>query len=283
VESRSDSAESSSRTRGAQNREIPVPAPYSPDESWAARRADALALMAETLLAHGPSESSACDRHQVVVHVDAAVLADPARDGRAHIENGPAVAVETVRRLTCDGALVTMTDDAGGNPLDVGRKTRAIPPSLRRALKSRDGGRRFPGCSHRRFADGHHIRHWGDGGETKLDNLVMLCRIHHRLVHEDGFTVGRNAAGALVFRAPDGRIVEEKPTYAVLAADPVLRLFESHRDLGITARTCVPEWFGERADYNWITDALWRRDERARTASQPNSHSAVTDQRLDPI
>jgi hypothetical protein len=208
--------------------------------------------MAETLLAHGPSETSPGDRHQVVVHVDAAVLADPARDGRAHIEDGPPVAVETVRRLCCDASLVPMTDDADGQPLNVGRKTRAISPALRRALKSRDGGCRLPGCSHRRFADGHHIRHWADGGETKLENLALLCRIHHRLVHEEGFTVERNAAGAFVFRAPDGRIVEEKPNYAVLATDPVLRLVESNRDLGITPRTCIPEWFGERADYNWI-------------------------------
>jgi hypothetical protein len=258
------SAEDSPHRDGA-----PAPSPYRPDQSWAARRADALALMAETLLAHGATEASPGDRHQVVVHVDAAVLADPSRAGRAHIEDGPPLAVETVRRLCCDAALVPMTDDADGNPLDVGRKTRAIPPALRRALKSRDGGCRFPGCSHRRFADGHHIQHWADGGETKLDNLVLLCRTHHRLVHEEGFTLARDADGALAFRAPDGRAIDEKPTYAVLAADSVLRLFDTNRALGITARTCVPEWFGEKPAYDWITDSLCHRDDRAHASPAP--------------
>ena len=265
-----DSAESSA-TRAAHDsaesrRPISAPSPYRPDQSFAARRADALSLMAETLLKHGAAEASPGESHQVVVYVDAAVLADPTRDGRAEIEDGPPIAVETVRRLLCDGSVVPMTDDADGNPLDVGRKTRAIPPALRRALKSRDGGCRFPGCSHRRFADGHHIQHWADGGETKLDNLVMLCT-HHRLVHEEGFTVGRDTAGQLVFRTPDGQRVEDAPKYRVLAADPVFALVEANLALGIGPRTIVPEWFGEKPDYNWITDALWRRDARAQPAS----------------
>jgi hypothetical protein len=269
-----DSAESRRRDDSAESsRPTFAPAPYGPDQSCAARRADALALMAETTLRHGPSDSDAGDRHQVVVHVDAAVLADPTRDGRAHVEDGPPLAVDTVRRLCCDGALVPMTDDADGNPLDVGRKTRAIPPALRRALKSRDGGCRFPGCSHRRFADGHHIQHWADGGETKLANLVLLCRTHHRLVHEEGFTLARGADSALVFRAPDGRIIDDKPNFAILAADPVLRLFDTHRDLGITARTIVPEWFGEKPAYDWITDSLWHRDERTRASPAPRGDS----------
>jgi hypothetical protein len=241
--------------------------PYLPDESFAARRADALALMAETLLAHGAADLFPGERHQVVVHVDAAVLSDASRDGRAEIENGPPLAIETVRRLLCDGSIVPMTDDADGNPLDVGRPTRAIPPALRRALKSRDGGCRFPGCSHKRFADGHHIEHWADGGETKLDNLVLLCRSHHRLVHEEGFRVERNADGCLAFHAPDGRRVDDAPARCMLVHDPVLALIDANLALGIGPRTCIPEWMGEKPDYDWITDALWRRDPRGRDAA----------------
>ena len=233
--------------------------------------------MAETLLKHGPAEASPGERHQVVVHVDAAVLADPTRDGRSEIEDGPPIAVETVRRLLCDGSIVPMTDDADGNPLHVGRKTRAISAALRRALKSRDGGCRFPGCSHRRFADGHHIQHWADGGETNLDNLVLLCRTHHRLVHEEGFTVGRAQDGHLVFRTPEGRVIDNTTVYRVRAADPVLVLVDANLSLRINRRTIVPEWFGEKADYDWITDSLWRRDHAQGMTERPICSRGLAD------
>ena len=82
---------------------------------------------------------------------------------------------------------------------------------MQRALRSRDGGCRFPGCTCRRFVDAHHIRHWANGGETSLDNLVLLCRRHHRLVHEGGFDVERTADGTLRFTRPDGRVIDEHP------------------------------------------------------------------------
>jgi hypothetical protein len=164
-----------------------------------------------------------------------------------------------VRRLLCDGSIVPMTDDERGYPLDVGRKTRAIPPALRRALQSRDRGCRFPGCTNKRFTDGHHIEHWADGGETKLANLVLLCRVHHRLVHEEGFTVEHTSTG-LCFRTPDGRRAQDVPPPRLFPHDPVLALITAHQDRGITARTCIPEWMGEKPEYDWITDALWRRE-----------------------
>jgi len=96
--------------------------------------------------------------------------------------------------------------------LHVGRRTRTIPPSIRRALRSRDRGCRFPGCPNHRWVDGHHIRHWGAGGETELDNLVQLCRRQHRLVHEEGFNVERKPEGTLVFHRPDGSPIPNSPT-----------------------------------------------------------------------
>jgi hypothetical protein len=172
-----------------------VRTPFPADTCFAARRADALGLMSETLLAKGAEGLSPGERHQVVVHVDAAVLADGRCDGRAEVENGPALALETVRRLLCDGSVVPIADDADGNPLRIGRKTRAIPPALRRALQSRDGGCRFPGCTNRRWVDGHHIEHWADGGATEIANLVLLCGVHHRLVHEGGFGIEHDPNG----------------------------------------------------------------------------------------
>ena len=85
--------------------------------------------------------------------------------------------------------LVLLLSERHGRPVRAGRKTRSVPPALRRALKSRDRGCRFPGCENHRFVDAHHIQHWAHGGETRLDNLVLLCRRHHRLVHEGGYSI----------------------------------------------------------------------------------------------
>ncbi|TDJ26871.1 MAG: HNH endonuclease [Gammaproteobacteria bacterium] len=82
-----------------------------------------------------------------------------------------------------------------GEVLNVGRKTRVIPTAIRRALRARDGGCQYPGCSQSRYVDGHHIVHWADGGETKLDNLVLICRRHHTLVHEFGYRIIKTATG----------------------------------------------------------------------------------------
>jgi hypothetical protein len=126
------------------------------------------------------------------------------------VRDAPALAPETARRLGCDTSVVPILS-SGGETLSVGRKTRSIPPHIRRALDSRDGGCRFPGCENRRWVDAHHIHHWAKGGETSLDNLVVLCRHHHRLVHEGGFSVRRPPTGELEIRRPDGRLIAPSP------------------------------------------------------------------------
>ena len=151
------------------------------------RRADALAWMAERVFEPGDAPALAPDRHEIVVHVEAEVLTD-GRAGRCEIEHGTAIAAETARRLCCDAGIVPVVDGPDGEPLSVGRRTRSIPPSVRRALASRDRGCRFLGCPATHRLHGHHVRHWADGGETSLDNLVLLCPTHHRLVHEAGST-----------------------------------------------------------------------------------------------
>ncbi len=127
------------------------------------------------------------------------------------LESGQALACETARRLGCDSALVGIlerTDEAGvSEVLDVGRKTRAIPPAIKRALKARDQGCRFPGCDRTRYTEGHHVEHWADGGETKLSNLVSLRHFHHHLVHEGGYGIEASESGesgGFVFTRPDG-------------------------------------------------------------------------------
>ena len=111
----------------------------------------------------------------------------------------------TSRRLACDATVVTVSRGPDGSVLDVGRKTRTIPWRLRRALEIRDRGCRFPGCG-RRFTDGHHVRHWADGGETSLDNCVLLCGFHHTLLHEGRWTMGWDADRRPIFFDPRGHL-----------------------------------------------------------------------------
>ena len=139
------------------------------------RQADALALIAESALHHELDPGGAGERYQVVVHVDAAVLADPDAPGQSVLEEGVRVPAETSQRLACDASRVVMRHDADGRIVEVGARTRTIPPAIRRALHHRDRGCRFPGCGVR-FGQGHHIRHWAHGGPTTLSNLAMLCR-----------------------------------------------------------------------------------------------------------
>jgi hypothetical protein len=216
------------------------------------RRADALVLLADTLLAHGPAQRTA-DRFQVVVHVDADTLRDDT-GGRCETESGPPLPAETARRLSCDAAIVPLLE-RHDRPLSVGRKTRAIPPALRRALASRDRGCRFPGCGERRFVDAHHLQHWAHGGHTALTNLVQLCRHHHRLLHEGGYTATGHPDGRLVFRRPDGRPVPAVPAQPRGCVNELARQ-HSRRGLAIAADACVPGWAGERLDLPAAVDAV---------------------------
>ena len=188
----------------------------------AQQQADALALLAEAALHHGLDPGAPGERYQVVVHVDAAVLADPDAPGQSVLEDGARVSAETSRRLACDASRVVMRHDEDGRLVEVGARTRTIPPALRRALHHRDHGCRFPGCGVR-FGQGHHIRHWAQGGPTTLSNLALLCRRHHRAVHEEGYQVDRQPDGELRFRRPDGRLLPDVPPPAAVPADPVRR------------------------------------------------------------
>ena len=145
-----------------------------------------------------------------------------------------------------------MQHDAEGRIFEVGAKTRTIPPALRRALLHRDRRCRFPGC-HGRFCQAHHIRHWAQGGPTTLSNLVLLCRRHHRAVHEDGYQVDRQPDGELRFRRPDGRAIPNVPTPPEAPTDPVGTVKSQNDAAGIVvnARTATPGWHGERLDVGY--------------------------------
>jgi hypothetical protein len=255
-----------------------------------------LVALAETTLAHGTAPAPGGERHQVVVHVDLATLASaadgttdgagagatdgaddgatdgaddggsqatrPEGSGRCHLDNGPALHPETVRRLACEAALLTMVRADDGSPLDVGRRTRVIPAGLRRALRERDGGCRFPGCTERRWVDGHHARHWAHGGHTNLQNLLLLCRVHHRLVHENGFGIATPTPGAFVFRRPDGCPIPETPEPT--AGQPDL---SGQHDATIRPSTIVPAWAGEALNLDLAVSGILSAEALARRAS----------------
>jgi 5-methylcytosine-specific restriction endonuclease McrA len=183
-----------------------------------ASNAEALVAVAEAAL-EGESEGRpGGERYQIVVHADEGVLTDDG-EGGCQLEDGSALAPETARRLACDASLVRN-----------GRRTRTIPSAIRRALRVRDRGCCFPGCENRRFLDAHHVHHWARGGSTTLANLVLLCRCHHRLVHEGGWQLDRRGR----FSDPRGRPF---PTVPSLPRGQPGELLERQRELTIDAGT----------------------------------------------
>ena len=167
------------------------------EDSWSALQADALVAMASDYLS-GACESSAGtpDNYLVTIHVDQSALVNG--EGRS------ALPVESVKRLSCDSPILRIIEDEDGEPLKVGRKSRAVPTGIKRALHARDKGCAFPGCHHKRFVDAHHIKHWSAGGHTSIDNLMLLCTQHHRLVHEGGFSIEKDYRDRWFFKRPDG-------------------------------------------------------------------------------
>ena len=184
---------------------------------------------------------------EVVVHVQAADL-----EGRTELGDG--ISAEVSRRLLCDAGVVPMLEDEAGKTIDVGRKTRAIPAALRRALDAREGGCRFPGCTNRIFTDAHHVEHWLDGGETNLANTVLLCRRHHRCLHEHGFSLEREG-DSLVFRDPGGQVVSAQGLRWEVVVDAAA-VAGTWSGRAVTAEANAPGWDGERVDHDRCVDAL---------------------------
>ncbi len=240
-----------------------------PERTPAQLRADALVLLADSVLVTGPCGRSTADRHEVVVHVDVACLSGD-EHGVRHVEGETPIAVETARRLCCDAGIVPQLEGPTGELLAIGRRTRTVPPAIRRALRHRDGGCRFPGCTATRWVDAHHVIHWADGGPTDLDNLVLLCARHHRAVHELGFTVrhadecadapgGFRGSLPLIFTTPWGERLDPAPR---TPGDPgalldTVLVATGGRPPGPT--TTVPGWNGERLDLACSVDAVLRQ------------------------
>jgi len=191
----------------------------------AQRRADALSEICRQWLDRQDRPTIAGERPHLTMTVAAEVLghgssdrtvighgSGTAADIAAELDHVGAVGGEIVRRLACDASVMRIVMAGASQPLDVGRRTPVVPPAIRRAVIARDNRCRFPGCDRPHpWCDAHHVLHWAEGGTTALSNLVLLCRRHHRLVHEPGgFRLDLDEGGVPVFRRPDGTVLEDR-------------------------------------------------------------------------
>jgi len=239
------------KPKAASNRDRPVPAETA-EARASAERSDTSAP------ARGSRDPEASD-----VSAETPNSQTPARQTRSSSgawlgDSHLPVSAETARRVACDAGKVRMTHRSG-QILSVGRKTRTIPPPIRRALEFRDRGCRFPGCTSG-HCDAHHIVHWADGGETKLSNLVLLCRRHHRLLHEGGFKARVGGDGSVQFFHSHGRPLEQSPAPPPVGLDAARELVEHLEDAGIliTGEESMPTWDGRPLDLPYVMEHLWR-------------------------
>jgi Domain of unknown function (DUF222)/HNH endonuclease len=163
-----------------------------------ARRADALVALCSARIASHPDP----DRATVVIHAQAEGL--ETGTGGCEVQDGPVIDPKAVRRLLCNARVQTVLEDHGGNVLGLGRMSREPSAAMIRQVRYRDRGCRFPGCGTRAFTEAHHIVWWPHGGRTDLDNLLLICSFHHRLVHEYGWRVGREPDGKVDWFDPNG-------------------------------------------------------------------------------
>ncbi len=252
------SAETSAKTPGSQIK--------TRSEPIATRRADALLWVAEAYLSGSDGLRGGGDRYLVHVHTNMETLKTDGPGAQAEIEGAGNVSAETSRRLACDAGVVHWLDNKTGETLDIGRKSRGIPPAMRRALQRRDDGCRFPGCTATRFVDAHHIQHWADGGDTKLENLVLLCRHHHRLVHEGGFGIQTGRNGSIRCTGPNGQIIPTGPDTRFRGNVFTLMAANHRSGIRIKSRSGECRWLGERMDDGLAVDGLLQRESTTLTS-----------------
>jgi len=182
--------------------------PGTDRRTFAQRRADALGEICRKWLDSTDQPLVASERPHVTITVDLEAL--EGRSGfRCELSDAGTITPETARRWACDASIARVITIGRSEPLEVGRRTLVVPASLRRAVVVRDGGCRFPGCDRPHgWCDAHHVQHWADGGPTSLSNLVLLCRPHHRLIHQRfGMEM---VQGRPVFLRPDGSPLEDR-------------------------------------------------------------------------
>ena len=174
------------------------------------RLADALIEVSRRGLVSGGLPVQRGERPQIVVTVDYAKLRDQV--GVGFLDTGEALSPATVRRLACDAGIVPAVLGGDSVPLDLGRTERLCSPAQRRALIVRDKGCAFPGCDRPpAWCDAHHVVHWVNGGLTDLNNCVLLCGFHHRVIHKGHWRVRVSDDGCPEFTPPRYIDIDQRP------------------------------------------------------------------------
>jgi hypothetical protein len=243
----------------------PVPEPADDgvkdpaEDRWAARKVDALVAMCEHVIAGGAENLvTSTAARQVVVHVDVGVLTGEASVGRCFVEGGSPLSAGAARRIGCDAEVIGVTE-RDGLPIDVGRKQRMVPDRLRLALHVRDRFCRFPGCGVPAYrTEAHHHEHWALGGETNLDNLLLLCGFHHRRHHAGAYRIRKTADG-FSFETDDGHVIQPP------ARDPVT--LERHPDIGPSTPAAL--WGGEEMHFSYAVSVIADACEFAEARAAP--------------
>ncbi len=260
----------------------PLPPPRRKEDTESL--ADALVGICAGYLAARAAQADNPDTYQVIIHAGTAAITSteqpggvpaetpafpeshPAWPGRSHLEDGAAISPATLQMIACNATITTMLHDGEGNVLNVGRRARKPSAALRRAVRERDRHRcRYPGCESRRV-DAHHIRYWSNGGETKLANLISLCKAHHHLVHDKGIIIAATGGG-FAFYLPDGARMADSPPLPPSNPDAITACHGAE----ITPTTIIPPHSGGRLDLNmavWvaITNAAIRAKRRQQAA-----------------
>ncbi|MBD3646024.1 MAG: DUF222 domain-containing protein, partial [Pseudomonadales bacterium] len=219
-------------------------------EHWEAKRADAMTLMAEHCLKNLSDNVKSGGRFEILMHVNANPEHPDYKvsDGPCcYLDDGYVLAPEVLRRLACDAAVTTVLEDDKGSVLNVGRRQRSVPPAIEKAVRVRDQGCcRFPGCCRTKWTQMHHIVHWSLGGETSLDNLVTLCRRHHRLLHDGEYRIHKDEGRDLVFINRNNEIIKRSlyPQFPGVQRCDELERENRRRGLEIDADTAVTRWTG---------------------------------------
>lgn len=245
----------------------PVPEPAEDgvkdpaDDRWAARKVDALVAMCEHVVAGGAENLvTSTAARQVVVHVDVAVLTGEAEAGRCYVEGGAPLSAGAARRIGCDAEVVGVLE-RNGLPIDVGRKQRMVPDRLRLALHVRDRFCRFPGCGVPAYrTEAHHHEHWALGGETNLDNLLLLCGFHHRRHHAGAFAIRKTADG-FSFETDDGHAIQ------IPVRQPVA--LQGHPDIG--PDTPFSLWAGAAMEFGYAVNVIADACEMAEARAAPTN------------
>ena len=271
------------------------PLPPPPRKEDTESLADALVGICADYLAGRAARADNPDTYHVIIHAGTAALAGPDEPGdvpaetrkalaalaetvpqlafpeshpawpmRRHLEDGAAISPATLQTIACNATISAMLHDPDGNVLNVGRRTRKLSAALRRAVRERDRHRcRYPGCESRRV-DAHHIRYWSRGGETKLANLISLCKAHHHLVHDKGIIITATGGG-FAFHLPAGARLSNSPPLPAGSPDAITECHQAE----ITSTTILSPHSGGRLDLNiavWV--AVTNAEVRARRRQQ---------------